>query len=218
MDIEKIIMENKGLIYKVINKYKYYCDVDDLYQVGCIGLIYAYKNYNESFNTKFSSYAYLYILGEVNKYVRENRAIKVSKQHYSLYKKILETKGILMQRLRREPSNNEIAMFLEIDEDIINNVINIVSYVDSLDQIIDMDDKEISMYEKVCDKSSNIDIDSLLLKDSIMSLEDNERQLINKRYYMGKSQSEIAREKGCTQVQVSRTESKILKKLRSKIG
>lgn len=218
MDIDRIIKDNSKLIYKVINKYRYYCDIDDLYQVGCIGLICAYKNYNSNLNTKFSSYAYLYILGEVSKFVRENRSIKVSKEQYSLYKKILETKNMLMQRYQKEVSYDNVADFLEIDRSIINNIVNMINYAESLDATIDSDSKEISMYEVISDNKSNIDILKLVLKDSIMSLEEDEIKLINNRYYMGMSQSEVAREFGCTQVQISRCESKILKKLRSKIG
>ena len=78
-NITDLILENEGLIYKIINKYRSYFELDDLYQVAVMGLIKAYKNYKDDYNTKFTSYAYPYILGEVIKYINEFRSIKVNK-------------------------------------------------------------------------------------------------------------------------------------------
>ena len=89
-DITKIIQENEGLIYKIISKYQNYFELEDLYQVAVIGLIKANKNYQDTYNTKFISYAYPYILGEVIKYVNEYRSIKLSKNTRLLYNKILK--------------------------------------------------------------------------------------------------------------------------------
>ncbi|MGN1324255.1 MAG: sigma-70 family RNA polymerase sigma factor [Bacilli bacterium] len=215
MDLTKkeVILNNSWLVYKVINKYKNYTDIEDLYQVGCIGLLTAYNNYNSNFNTKFSSYAYLYILGEVNKYIKENRSIKVSKEYYTLYKKIVIAKETLAQKLMYEPSICELALYLEIDEKLINDCLQVVSYVDSLDRIISEDDKVLNMYDLISSNDKN-PIDDIYLKEQLAKLQEEEINILNSRYFLDKTQSETAEYLGMTQVQVSRKEQKILKKLR----
>lgn len=212
-EITRIIKENSGLVYKIINKYSSYFDIDDLYQVGCIGLITAYKNYSNDFNTKFSSYAYLYILGEVSKYIREFRNIKVSKSYYQLNKRINGAKMLLSQHLMHEPSTYEIALFLEIDETIIADVINSINYVDSLDRVISSNDKTLSLYDTLGDNNNSLE--NLILEEELNKLDYTEQQLLNNRYYLDKTQSETANIMGITQVQVSRYEQKILKKLKT---
>ena len=93
---EEVILKNSNLIYSIINKYTKYYDVDDLYQTGVIGILKAYKNYDSSKNCKFSTYAYTYILGEVLKYVNNNRNIKLSSEYLMINKKIQETRTILL--------------------------------------------------------------------------------------------------------------------------
>ena len=89
-DITELIIENEGLIYKIINKYRNYFEIEDLYQVAVMGIIKASKNYNSEYGTKFTSYAYPFILGEVIKYINEYRNIKVSKNNSKLYIRILK--------------------------------------------------------------------------------------------------------------------------------
>lgn len=96
---EDILLENEGLIYSIINKYTYYFDKDDLYQVGVIGLINAYKNYKDDKQTKFSSYAYFYILGEVKKYIYESNVFKVSKELTKINIAIERAKAVLTQKI-----------------------------------------------------------------------------------------------------------------------
>ena len=125
-DITELIIENEGLIYKIINKYRNYFEIEDLYQVAVMGIIKASKNYNSEFGSKFTSYAYPFILGEVIKYINEYRSIKVNKETAKLYSKILKAYEILSQKLMKIPSNYELSLFLEIDEKIIDEVL--VSY------------------------------------------------------------------------------------------
>ena len=110
-----LIKENKKLICSIINKYTKYYEFDDLYQVSVIGIIKAYQNYNENYNVKFTTYAYKYILSEIINYVNNSKLIKVSREYNKLYKKILETRTILTQNLMKEPTNQELSLFLEID-------------------------------------------------------------------------------------------------------
>lgn len=210
-DLTKIIMDNENLIYSIINKYSYYYDKDDLYQVGVIGLIKAYNNYNKNYNTKFTSYAYTYIFGEVVKYINDNKNFKISKEYMSLYKKINEAKTILTQKLMKSPSNYELSLFLEIDEKLIEEVINANQLVDSLDREIEEDGKKVFLYDVV---GENKDLtDNIFLYDELDKLSKEELIILKERYFFDKTQQDVAKQFGVNQVKISREEKKILKKL-----
>ena len=210
-ELTNVIIENENLIYSIINKYSNYYDIDDLYQVGVMGMIKAYNNYKEGYNTKFTSYAYTYIFGEIVKFINESKSFKVSKENRSLYKKINEAKTILTQKLMKEPSNYELSLFLEIDENLIEEVININQTIDSLDREIIEDGKKVFLYDIVGEEKDNIE--NIFLYDQLDKLSKDELVLLKKRYFFDKTQSEVAKELGVNQVKVSRTEQKILKKL-----
>lgn len=206
------LLEYEKLVYSIVNKYGKSCDKDDLYQVGMLGLIQASRNFDEKFNIKFSSYAYYYILGEVTKYIRENRQMKVSKELVKLHSSIEKARSIMEQRLGREPSITELSLFLEIDEEKIREVMDAMSEVKSLDFVYDEDGCELYSSIGVVDKETIPDI--LDLKDQIMKLPVDERNIILARYYDELTQTEASKELGISQVQVSRKEGKILEKLR----
>ena len=100
MDVD-LVVDNEKLVYSIINKFRGYFDMDDLYQVGMIGLINASKNFNKNEGVKFSTYAYTYVFGEVNKYIRENNNIKIGKDAIRLKKSIEKAKDIMRQKLFR---------------------------------------------------------------------------------------------------------------------
>ena len=209
------LLEYENLVYSIINKYSGY-DKDDLYQAGIMGLIQAYKNYDSSFNVKFSSYAYYYILGEVTKYIRESKSIRVSKDVLRLKGLIEKTKMLMMQRLGREPTINEISLYLEIDEEKISDVLCSVLDVKSLDYVYDEDGNE--MYASLGVFDNNMDIDFINLKNEINGLSLEEQELIISRYFDDMTQSEVSERLGISQVQISRKEGKILEKLKNKIS
>ncbi len=208
------LLEYEGLVYSIINKYGYYFDKDDLYQVGMIGLINAFNNFDESYDIKFSSYAYYYVLGEVTKFVRENRSFKVSKDVVKLNSSIERCKEAMTQRLGREPTDSEISLFLEIEEDRIVEVRNLMQEVRSLDYQIDED---VSLYNSVMSFDSETRDDVLDLRTELSRLSEEEKSLIEARYYKDMTQSEVSRTLGISQVQVSRKEGKILEKLKSRL-
>ena len=210
-ELTNIILENENLIYSVINKYSNYYDIDDLYQVGVIGMIKAYKNYKKEFNTKFTSYAYTYIFGEIVKYINDNKGFKVNKEYRYLYKKINEAKTLLTQKLMKEPSIYELSLFLEIDEKIIADVININQTIDSLDREIIEDGKKVFLYDVVGNEKD--EVESIFLYEQLDKLSKEELILLKQRYFLDKTQSEVAKDLGMNQVKVSRTEQKILRKL-----
>ncbi|MBO5120346.1 MAG: sigma-70 family RNA polymerase sigma factor [Bacilli bacterium] len=209
------LLEYENLVYSIISKYGSYFDRDDLYQVGMIGLIDAYKHFDDSLGVKFSSYAYYYIVGEVTKFVRENRSVKVSKDVIKLNSSIEKCRDVMRQRLGREPTDMEISLFLEIDEDKIGEVNSLMQEAKSLDFCYDED---VSLYNSVM-RFDNETRDSVLdLKEAIRNLSSEEKALIDARYYQDMTQSETSKILGMSQVQVSRREGKILEKLKSKVA
>lgn len=215
-NITDLILDNEGLIYKIINKYKKYFELDDLYQVAVMGLIKANNNFHENYNTKFSSYAYPYILGEVIKYINDFRSIKVAKSNRVLYSKILKAKEILSQKLMKEPNSYELSLFLEIDESIIDDVINANLCVDSLDKIISDDGKNLELYDKYGYIETKFENYPLI--EELKKLPPEEQTIIIARYYEDMSQKEVGDTLGMYQVEVSRKEKKILQKLRDNIA
>lgn len=212
------ILEYEKLVYSVVKKFQGY-DIEDLKQVGMVGLAKAYKNYKEGFNTKFSTYAYTYILGEVLSYIRESRSFKISKEYGSLYKKINEAKELLSQKLMREVSNFEVACFLEIDETLVDEVILANSKVQSLDASLNEfdDDKEINLYDFAKYNEKKYDAENIDLFMELDNLTEIEKELIYDRYFNDLTQSEVSKKLSMSQVQVSRNEAKILKKLRDRL-
>ena len=171
-----------------------------------LGLIDAYKHYNSTYGTKFSTFAYYYIVGEVNKYIRENSCVKVSKGLIELKQKILKCREIMTQKLGRKPTNLEVSLYLDEEEEVINNALIATDEVASIDE-------QINLLKSYDDTSPEV----LDLKSEISKLSDEEKKLIYARYYNELTQSETSNILGISQVQVSRSEAKILKKLRENL-
>ncbi len=207
--IDEIIMENKNLIYDIVNNYPSYKSKEDLFQAGCIGIIEAYKNFDSNRGCKFTSYAYPYIYGEINKCVKDDHNIKMGRSMSSLKSKIEKARCHLTQYLMHEPSLKELSDFLEMDEYSVGQVLN-YSDTYSIDEVV-CDD--LSLHEVIGDKE--LDLDSLLyLKSIIENLEEPERTIMFKRYYEDQTQTEVASLTGLSQVDVSRREKKVLSKIR----
>lgn len=210
---EDILLENERIIYSIINKYTYYFDKDDLYQVGVIGLIDAYNNYKEDKNTKFSSFAYFYVLGKVKEYIRKSNVLKVSREYIKLNSSIERARDLLTQRLGYIPSNEDIALFLEIDVKQIEEAKIATEIVTSLDN----ETEEMNLYDVVGYTENGYREEILDLKTELANLSEFERSLILKRYEQGLTQSEVSKELGINQVKVSREEKQILTRLRTRL-
>lgn len=205
------LLEYEGLVGSIIQRYTRYFDKEDLYQVGMLGLINAWNNFDSNHNIKFSTYAYYYVLGEVRKFIRESGLIKVSKDLVKLNSCIEKAKDSMRQRLGREPSRSEISLFLEIDEEKIGQAEEAMLDIKSLDYCYD---DNIELYNSVKCLETGMDVDILNLRSEIDKLSDAEKKLIVSRYYNDLTQTEASRELGISQVQVCRKEGKILEKLR----
>ena len=207
IEVRDLIVSNEKLIYSIANKFK--GDIEDLFQVGCIGLIKAYDNYKESVGVKFTTYAYKYIFGEIYQYVLKNNNIKVSSDTIKLNSAILRADEFLTQKFKRKPSYMEIANFLEVPIYKIEETLNSMEVLS-----LDYELEDNNLYDFIA-KEDVSSLDLIMLKDAINKLDKEERNLILKRYFCNMTQSEIAKEKGVGQVKVSREESKVLTKLRS---
>ena len=216
-ELSNFIVDNQNYIYAIVNKYKNYAEVEDLYQVAIMGIIKASRKFNADYNVKFTTYAYTDIIGEINLFLNKNRHIKISKEYLAIYKQIIKAKNILTQKLMKEPTTFELAIFLEIDEKVINNVIQMVSSVDSLDRTIKSDGKDLSLYDTIDVASVDNEINYFALKDEINKLDEQSKRLIEERYFQDKTQSETAAILGINQVQVSRNEQKVLKLLKNNL-
>jgi len=209
------IVDNQNLVYKIAEKFSSHFDIEDLVQAGNIGFLKAAKNYDESYGVKFSSYAYNYIKGSILEFVKENHPIKITKEVLALNKTIENAKSYLTQKLMREPTTFELSLFLEMDETKIIEVDLAMSYVDSLDRTVKEGEKELQLIDVVGTNDNRKDIDILMLKDEIEKLTKEEKTLLLYRYYEDMTQQETADILGLSQVQISRGETKILKKMRN---
>ena len=209
--IYQVIKENERLIYKLASKYTSHYNIEDLYQVGTIGVIKAYKKYKEDSSAKFSSYAYKYILGEMIEFIKNDRNIKVSEEYMILYKKYLSVKTLLTSKNGKEPSFKEICEFMQIDENYLLGIIETISFT------VSTDDKEMFSYEFSSDTREEID-NKIILDEQLNELNDFDRSIIDFRYYQGLTQSETAEVLGITQVKVSRQEKLILQRMKQNIA
>jgi len=200
------LLDYERFIYSIINKYPKRFDKDDLYQVAMMGLMKAYQHFDSNHDTKFSSFAYYYIIGEVNQYIRQSSSLKVSKEIIAVKKKILQAREVMSQKLGRVPTNLEISLFLEIDERVVEDALIATEEVDSIDNCSG------GIYDDICTKPEILD-----LKIEIDKLSDDEKNLIIARYYNEMTQQEASKVLGISQVQVSRKESKILQKLKTRL-
>lgn len=214
-EITELIIKNEKLIYSIANYFKNYKYKEDLYQAGCLGLVSAYKKYNPNMNSKFTTYAYPYILGEMRKLVREDKGLKISREITKLNLKIEKAYILLSQRLMKEPTTLEIARFLEIPEFYVSEAIISLNKIKSIDEPVNDEGRDFTLQE-VIGKSENID-ELIMLKELINGLNKEEKEIIDNRYIKDYTQSETSKLIGMSQVQVSRKEQKVLQKIKQKM-
>lgn len=213
---EEMLLEQEKLIYSIANKFKGFYDIEDLYQVGVIGLSKAYNKYKEDKETKFSTYAYDWIKGEILEYIRGDRAIKVSKETISLNKKIEHVKELMTQKLMREPTTLELSLMLDIDEEKILDIKRQIELVKSLDSAIN-EEENITLLDSIKEEEKDYDPNIQDLRIQLELLNKDEKNLIQKRYFDDLTQDETSKLLGMSQVQVYRKEKKILKKLEKRL-
>ena len=209
-ELHNLIMDNQNLVYSIIHKFKG-GDIEDLYQAGCLGLIKAWNNFKPDYKTKFTTYAYPYIVGEVTNYMTNNRNIRVSPENIKLYRGMRKATEFLTQQFNREPTDGELCSFLEIDLYKLHEIRTMIN-LESLDYEYENGDLYNVISMEGLSKDELID-----LKNAMALLDKSERDFIIKRYFMNKSQQELADIYDTNQVKISRDEKKILMKLKAKM-
>ena len=218
---EIFIQGNLRLVLSVIQKFTARGEnADDLFQVGCIGLIKAIDNFDLSVGVKFSTYAVPMIIGEIRRYLRDYNAIRVSRSVKDTAYKALTAKEELIKETGREPTVAEIAKRIETTEKAVNYALDAIQDPLSLYEPVFHDGGE-TLYvmdqisdEKVLDESL---IDSIALYDALKRLNDKERKIVSMRFFSEKTQMEVASEIGISQAQVSRLEKNAIEHMRKYI-
>ena len=213
-----MFLENTGLIYSVVKRFLGRgVDAEDLYQIGSIGLLKAIDHFDTSFDVRFSTYAIPMITGEIKRFFRDDGIIKISRSLKENYCKIQQVRTVLCEKLGREPLMDEVCKEMQLDMDEFILSWEVDNAVESLQKVIYQGDgSEINLMDKIPEKKNQQEemIDRIYLEEMIRTLPADERKLIYMRYFQEKTQTEIAKEMGISQVQVSRVEKRILKKMR----
>ncbi|MBQ8880236.1 MAG: RNA polymerase sporulation sigma factor SigG [Clostridia bacterium] len=214
----RLIIGNLRLVLSVISKFNVKNEsADDLFQVGCIGLIKAIDNFNLDLDVKFSTYAVPMIIGELRRFQRDNTSVRVSRSVRDLAYRSLTAKEQLTSELLREPTVREIANRLNVDEREVSEAIEaIVEPVSLFDNAWGDGEDSTYIMDRIADESENDDtlVENITLKEALKKLTKKEMGIIERRFYKGRTQMEVAEEIGISQAQVSRIEKSAIDKLR----
>ncbi len=218
---EKLIAGNLRLVLSVIQRFTNRGEnVDDLFQVGCIGLIKAIDNFNTDLDVRFSTYGVPMIVGEIRRYLRDNSSMRVSRSMRDTAYKVLQAKEKFISEHQREPTIEEIAKMLELKrEDVVFALDAISDPVSLYEPVYDHDGDTICVMDQVKD-SKNTDeswLEQIALKEAISHLSDRERHILNLRFFEGKTQMEVSAEVGISQAQVSRLEKNAINQIKKNL-
>jgi len=217
----QLVEENVGLVWCVVQRfYGRGVDPEDLFQIGSIGLLKAIDKFDVSFDVKFSTYAVPMISGEIKRFLRDDGIIKVSRSLKELSYKAFLVREKMYEESQREPTLDELAMKLQVDREELVLALDSGNEVESIYRpVYQKDGNEITLVDKLEEKEEQEEtiLNRMLLKQLLDSLEKDARQLIYLRYFANKTQTEVGKQLGISQVQVSRMEKKILKSLRAKL-
>ncbi|WP_068671959.1 RNA polymerase sporulation sigma factor SigF [Oceanobacillus sp. Castelsardo] len=210
-----LVEKNVRLVWSVVQRFinRGY-DPDDLFQIGSIGLIKSIDKFDLSYDVKFSTYAVPMIIGEIQRFIRDDGSIKVSRSLKEIGNKIRRKKDELTKQLGRSPTVNEIAEALEITpEDVVHAQEASKSPHSIHETVFENDGDPITLLDQIADNDTKW-FDKLTLQEAIKNLNERERLIIYLRYYKDQTQTEVAERLGISQVQVSRLEKKILKEMK----
>lgn len=219
---EQYIKGNLRLVLSIIQRFMGSNEnVDDLFQIGCIGLMKAVDNFDESHNVKFSTYAVPMIIGEVRRYLRDNNSIRVSRSVRDTAYKAIYAKENMMKNTHKEPTVNEIAEEIGVSsEDVVFALDAIQSPVSLYDPVYDQGGDTLYVMDQVSDKKNSEErwVENIALAEALKRLPTREREIIDMRFFSGKTQMEVAEEIGISQAQVSRLEKSALKSMKNYLG
>ncbi len=215
--MDNLITQNSGLIWSIVKRFggRGY-DKEDLYQIGCMGFIKAIKRFDTKFSVKISTYAVPYILGEIKRFLRDDNPIKASRSVKELSTKIKKIKQDYFTKTGEEISVHKIAEILNTTKEEIAIAIGYINPIESIDEAAEDEQIKIEKINIGKDEATQI-VEKMALKEIIENLDTKERQIIILRYFRDKTQSQVAKMIGTTQVQVSRIEKKVLNSMREKL-
>mgnify|MGYP002539011007 FL=1 len=215
---EQIVKENVGLVWCVVRRfYGRGAEPEDLFQIGSIGLLKAIDKFDLSYDVKFSTYAVPMISGEIRRFLRDDGMIKVSRSLKELSYKIQQERERMTRSLGREPNLQELSEKLGLEREEIVQAMESAAEVESLHKPIHQKEgNEIHLMDKLEEKDQREEnvLDRIVLQEALETLEPEERQLIYLRYFANKTQSDVGKSMGISQVQVSRMEKRILQRMK----
>lgn len=214
---EELIEGNLKLVLSILKKFNNRVDnLNDLFQIGCIGLVKAIDNFSLKFEVRFSTYGVPMILGEIRRYLRDNNSLRISRSIKDLAYKSIKAKEYLSQKQNKEASTKQIATYLEVDE------IDVITALESLKDPLSMFEPTYSdggdtiyLFDQIEDVKQRIDMDTnISVKDAINKLKPREQMILKDRFIIGKTQVELANDLNISQAQISRLEKNAIKSLR----
>ena len=214
---EELINGNLRLVLSVIQKFTNRGEnPDDLFQVGCIGLIKAIDNFDDTLDVRFSTYGVPMIIGEVRRYLRDSNYIRVSRSIRDTAYKAMQVKEELQNKLDREPTVEEIAKALDIPrENVVLALEAIVEPVSLYEPVFSDGSDTVYVMDQISDKNNEMNwLEELSIKEAINNLSEREKKILSLRFYVGKTQMEVAKEIGISQAQVSRIEKGALEQIK----
>ncbi len=215
---ERLIAGNLRLVLSVVQKFSNRGEnADDLFQVGCIGLIKAIDNFNTELDVRFSTYGVPMIVGEIRRYLRDNSAVRVSRAMRDTAYRVLQAKEAYIAQHQREPTIDQIAAMLEMKrEDIVFALDAITDPISLYEPVYSDSGDSLCVMDQVKDTKNTDErwLEQIALKEAMSRLSERERKILNMRFYQGKTQMEVSNEIGISQAQVSRLEKSALSQIR----
>ena len=223
-ELEKLINHNNGLIWSIVRRFngRGY-ELDDLYQIGCIGFIKSIKRFDTNFEVKLSTYAVPYMIGEIKRFIRDDGPIKVSRSIKELGMKINELQRSYLIKNGREIKIEEIQEELKVTKEDISLALEVSKGVESIESatyINNKDGNQINLIDKISTDKNEKEIitNKIAIKELIDGLKQNEQQVIMLRFFKDKTQAQVAKILGVSQVQVSRIERRVLEQMKMKLS
>lgn len=217
---EKLINGNLRLVLSVIQRFSGRGEnSDDLFQVGCIGLMKAIDNFDTSLNVRFSTYAVPMISGELRRYLRDNNSVRVSRSLRDLAYRAMQAKEFLTSKYQKEPTIDEISKEIDIPkEDVVMALESITEPVSLYEPVYSDSGDTLYVMDQIGDKNDDTNwLEEICLKDAISALSPREKNILNLRFIIGKTQVEVADEIGISQAQVSRLEKGAISKIKEQM-
>lgn len=208
-----LVLGNLKLVLSIIQRFRYKnIDFDDLFQVGCIGLIKALNNFDTTLNVQFSTYGVVMILGEVKRFIRDNQPLKISRSIKDLAYKALAAKEKLTDINGNEPTVQDIAEDLNCSSYQISRALEALSPSVSLyEPLYNDDSSDVYLLDQIsCDNFEEVIWSKIIMQDTLHNLKKREKHIMNLRFIKGKTQTEVAKEIGISQAQVSRIEKNVI--------